>query len=199
MRMKAETIRLQTIVQVDDAQVVELARAGDVQAFGELVHRYERRVGAVLARLLPDQRDVEEALQDTFLKAWRSLDRFRGDSALFTWLYRIAVNEALQRLRRRQDEVRELDEIADPTETVELPDLELRSFLAARINALPFEYRSALALRDLEGLSNKEVADALGISLAAAKSRVHRARMQLRGELEEWERGRPSRDRTAGR
>jgi RNA polymerase sigma-70 factor (ECF subfamily) len=190
MRTKAEAIRPHTIAQVDDARLVELARADDVEAFGELVHRYERRVGAVLARLLPDERDVEEALQDTFLKAWRSLDRFRSESALFTWLYRIAVNEALQRLRKRQDELRELDELADPVDAVEPPDLELRSFLSARVNALPIEYRTALVLRDIEGLSNQEVADALGVSLAAAKSRIHRARLQLRSELEEWERRR---------
>ena len=188
MRLKAEAIRSGSIAQADDAALVARARAGDADAFGELVRRYERRVGAVLARLLSDRRDVEEALQDTFLNAWRSLDRFRSESSLFTWLYRIAVNEALQRLRRRKDEVRELDEAAGLQDTVEAPDLDLRAFLSARVNALPFEYRAALVLRDVEGFSNREVADALGISVAAAKSRIHRARMQLRAELEEWER-----------
>jgi RNA polymerase sigma-70 factor (ECF subfamily) len=188
MRVEAEAIQSPTIAHADDARLVELARAGHVDAFAELVRRYERRVGAVLARLLSDRRDVEEALQDTFLKAWRSLDRFRSDSALFTWLYRIAVNEALQRLRRRQPDVQELTEVAGSDGAVESPDLELRSFLVARVNALPLEVRAALVLRDIEGLSNQEVADALAISLAAAKSRIHRARLQLRAELEEWER-----------
>jgi RNA polymerase sigma-70 factor, ECF subfamily len=187
MWMKAETIRPSSTLRAGDAELVALARGGDVDAFGELVRRHERRLGAVLARLLSDRRDVEEALQDTFLKAWRSLDGFRGDSSLFTWLYRIAVNEGLQRLRRRQDELRELDELADPDRTVDPPDLELRSFLAERVNALPIEYRAALVLRDLEDLSNQEVADALGISVAAAKSRIHRARMQVRAELEQRE------------
>ena len=188
MRVEAEAIQSPTIAHADDARLVELARTGEVDAFGELVRRYERRVGAVLARLLSDRRDVEEALQDTFLKAWRSLDRFRSDSSLFTWLYRIAVNEALQRLRRRQPVLQELEELPTPEQTSEPPDLELRSFLVARINALPLEVRAALVLRDLEGLSNHEVADALGISLATAKSRIHRASLQLRAELEEWER-----------
>ncbi len=172
---------------MDEGRLLARARAGDVDAFGELVRRYERRVGAVLARLLPDERDLEEALQDTFVKAWRSLDRFRGDSAVFTWLYRIAVNEALQKLRRKRPETRELDDVAEAA--AEPPDLELRSFIAARLKALPFQYRAPLVLRDVEGLSNQEVADVLGISLAAAKSRIHRARMQLRAELEAWESG----------
>ncbi len=184
--MKAEVIRARA-AEVEDERLLELARSGDVDAFGELVRRYERRVGAVLARLLPDRRDVEEALQDTFVQAWRSLDRFRGRSAIFTWLYRIAVNEALQRLRRRQPELRELSDVPSEDSVAEPPDLELRSFLADRVNALPFEYRAPLVLRDLEGLSNQEVADVLEISLAAAKSRIHRARMQLRKELEAFE------------
>lgn len=187
--MRVQTIRARTNAKVDEERLLALVRAGDVDAYGELVRRYERRVSAVLARLLPDQRDVEEALQDTFLKAWRSLERFRRDAALFTWLYRIAVNEALQRLRRRQPGVQQLDELPASERAFDSPDLELRSFLSARVNALSLEYRAALVLRDIEGLSNQEVADTLGISLAAAKSRVHRARLQLRGELEEWERG----------
>src|SRR6266542_308306 len=136
MRSKTEAIRRHA--SAEDTELVARAVAGDVDAFAELIRRYERRVGAVLARLLPDQRDVEEALQDTFVKAWRSLDRFRGRSAIFTWLYRIAVNEALQRLRRRQPELRELSDVPSEDSVAEPPDLELRSFLADRVNALPF-------------------------------------------------------------
>ena len=85
-----------------DVELVERAQTGDLEAFGEFVCRYERRVAVVLARLLDDERDVEEATQDVFVQAWRSLERFLGDAAVFTWLYRIAVNEALMRRRRRR-------------------------------------------------------------------------------------------------
>lgn len=170
----------------DDMELVGRACSGDVEAFGELVRRYEHRVGAVLYRLLDDPRDVEEAVQDVFVQAWRSLDRFRGEAALFTWLYRIAVNEALMRRRRRQPALEPLEE--EPDTAHDEPDAELRAFLVTRLRALPFEYRAPLVLRDVEGLSNQEVADVLGLSLAAAKSRIHRARMQIRTELEAWER-----------
>ena len=170
----------------EDAELVGRARSGDVEAFAELVRRYERRVGAVLYRLLDDPRDIEEAVQDVFVQAWRNLDRFRAEAALFTWLYRIAVNEALMRRRRK---LPALDPFEDAPDTAqEEPDVELRAFLVARLRALPFEHRAPLVLRDVEGLSNQEVADVLGLSLAAAKSRIHRARMQIRAELEAWER-----------
>jgi RNA polymerase sigma-70 factor, ECF subfamily len=173
---------------MDEAALVERAQAGDLEAFAELVRRHERGVRAVLARLLEDERDVEEATQDTFVQAWRNLDRFRREASAFTWLYRIAVNEALQRLRRRQPPTKELEEttereIAAPNP----PPLGLGDFLAAKLRELPVEYRLPLVLRDLQGLSNREIADVLGISLAAAKSRIHRARMQIRAELESWE------------
>ncbi len=170
----------------DDAELVGRARGGDVEAFAELVRRYERRVGAVLYRLLDDPRDVEEAVQDVFVQAWRNLDRFRGESALFTWLYRIAVNEALMGRRRKRPALDPLEDAPDRAQ--DEPDVELRAFLVTQLRALPFEYRAPLVLRDVEGFSNQEVAEVLGLSLAAAKSRIHRARMQIRAELEAWER-----------
>ena len=182
------------VKQPDEAGLVAAARAGDVDAFAELVRRFEPRVRALLWRLLDDEREIEEATQDAFVQAWRNLDHYRGEAAVFTWLYRIAVNEALQRLRRRRVQVVELNEAEAGASGGRAPDeaagaTELRDFLRARIRALPPEYRAPLVLRDLEGLSNKEVATVLGLSIAAAKSRVHRARMRLRAEVEAWERG----------
>lgn len=175
----------------DDLRLVELARSGDVDAFAELVRRHERRVRGALARLLDDRRDVEEATQDVFVQAWRALGRFEGRSAVFTWLYRIAVNEALMRQRRKRLPLTELEDVADSASTSSTEAAaevgELRRFLLARIAELPFEYRAPLVLRDLEGLSNEEVADALAITIAAAKSRIHRARMQIRAGLEAWQ------------
>lgn len=176
----------------DDLRLIELARAGDIDAFAELVRRHEGRVRGVLTRLLVDRRDVEEAAQDVFVQAWRNLERFRGHAALFTWLYRIAVNEALMRQRRKRLVLTALDDAADTTTGSSTESAaeggELRRFLLVRIAELPFEHRAALVLRDLEGLSNAEVATVLDLTVAAAKSRIHRARMQLRAALEEWER-----------
>ena len=185
------------VKEADESALVAAARAGDLDAFAELVRRMEPRVRALLSRLLDDEREIEEATQDVFVQAWRNLDRFRGDSAVFTWLYRIAVNEALQRLRRRRVHIVELDEAelsasAERSPAEAAAGAELRAFLHARIRRLPFEYRVPLVLRDIEGLSNDEVAAAMGISVAAAKSRIHRARMRLRADLEDWERGRPN-------
>ena len=181
------------MADADDRALLARAEAGDVDAFAEIVRRYERRIRAVLFRLLDDPRDVEEAAQDCFVQAWRNLDRFRGDSAVFTWLYRIAVNEALGRLRRKRLPTTGLEgaEVVqpaaeEPQHAVESGELE--QFLAGRIRALEPEYRAPLVLRDVVGLSNQEVADVLELSLAAAKSRIHRARMQIRAELARWER-----------
>jgi RNA polymerase sigma-70 factor (ECF subfamily) len=167
-----------------DRELVERAGAGDLDAFGELVRTYERRVASVLYRLLDDRRDVEEATQDVFVQAWRNLHRFRGHAQLFTWLYRIAVNEALMRKRRKRPDVQELD---DRLAAAPDPEPGLRDLLVRELAALPFDHRAAVVLRDVEGLSNAEVAEALGISVAAAKSRIHRGRMQIRDALADWE------------
>lgn len=170
------------------------ARSGDVDAFDEFVRLFEPRIRALLSRFLPDDRDIDEAAQDTFVKAWRHLDRFRGDASPFTWLYRIAVNEALQRARRRRLDTQILDdERADVLDArrpvppdVAVEDREVEAFLADRLRELPLDFRAPLVLRDLEGWSNREVAEMLDLSVAATKSRIHRARMKLREELERW-------------
>jgi len=175
-------------VSDDDAALLRRARDGDLDAFSDFVRLHERRVRGVLARLLADRRDVEEATQDTFVQAWRSLERYRGDAAPFTWLYRIAVNEAMQRMRRRQLELRPIDDAAAPA-SAPAEESELReqsAFLLARLRALPPDLRVAVVLRDVEGLSNSEVASALSLSVPAAKSRIHRGRMQLRAEYADW-------------
>jgi RNA polymerase sigma-70 factor (ECF subfamily) len=185
----------------EEARLLARARAGDVEAFAEFVRVLERRVRGLLGRLLDDERDVDEAAQDTFVQAWRNLHRYRGEAAPFTWLYRIAVNEALQRTRKKRPDTRSLDAVpgleleAGPgtpsprPADLEVESRELLAFVAGRIRALPFDYRAPLVLRDVEGWTNDEVADALGVSVAAAKSRIHRARMQLRQDLELWHRG----------
>lgn len=177
------------------AELLRRARTGDLDAFGELVRLHEPRVRAIVSRLLDDQRDIEEAAQDTFVQAWRALPRFREDAALSTWLHRIAVNEALQRLRRKRLDVQRLEdepavgahEVAAAMRPEEIAeDAEATAFVAERLRALPLELRTPLVLRDLVGFSNREIAEALEVTVSAAKSRIHRARMQLRSELAAW-------------
>lgn len=176
----------------DDGELLARAQAGDLDAFAELVRLHEHRLRVVVARLLDDARDVEEAVQDSFVQAWRHLDRYRGDAAVFTWLYRIGVNEALARRRRKRLPTTDLESpaaaaVAETRREVQPEDsaeaAELRARLLEHLRELPFEYREAVVLRDVAALANDEVAAALGISLAAAKSRIHRGRMQLRDRL----------------
>ena len=177
----------------DDESLVRAAQEGELEAFAEIVRRHERRLRLVLLRVLDDGRDVEEAVQDTFVQAWRHLDRYRGDAALFTWLYRIGVNEALGRRRKKRipttdldasgvDGAHDLRRDVQPEASAETSDLRLR--VIAALNELPLDYREAVVLRDVAGLSNDEVAAALGLSVAATKSRIHRGRLQLRGLLD---------------
>jgi RNA polymerase sigma-70 factor (ECF subfamily) len=176
-----------------DAELVRLAQEGDLDAFAEIVHRHERRLRIVLVRVLDDARDVEEAVQDAFVLAWRNLDRYRGEAALFTWLYRIGVNAALAQARRKRLSTSGLEALPDegaphvardvlPEPAAEAQDARARVLEA--LAQLPFEYREAVVLRDLAGLSNEEVATALEVSLPAAKSRIHRGRLQLRELLD---------------
>jgi RNA polymerase sigma-70 factor (ECF subfamily) len=192
---QASEAGLGSVLAMPDPETALLLRAqeGDLDAYAEFVRLLERRIRSVLARLLDDERDIDEAAQDTFLQAWRHLDRFRGEAAPFTWLYRIAVNEALQRNRRRRLETQPLDEATDvearvspesiagrplPAD-VEAGQREDVALLVAELRALSFESRAPLVLRDIEGWSYEDVAAVLGISVSAAKSRVHRARLQV--------------------
>lgn len=177
-----------------DAELVRLAQEGDVEAFAEIVRRHERRLHIVLVRILDDTRDVEEAVQDAFVQAWRNLDRYRSQAALFTWLYRIGVNAALASTRRKHHRTTDLDALPGEGAAHVARDLlpepaaearDLRARVLAALAELPFEYREAVVLRDVAGLSNDEVAAALDVSLAAAKSRVHRGRLRLRDLLQD--------------
>jgi RNA polymerase sigma-70 factor (ECF subfamily) len=173
------------------------AREGDIDAFADFVRLFERRIRAVLSRLLDDERDIDEAAQDTFVQAWRNLQRFRGEAAPFTWLYRIAVNEALQRTRRKRLELapfepEDIEQRAEggagktPPADVEAADREALAFLIARVRALPDEARVPLILRDVEGWSYEDVAAVLDLSVPAVKSRIHRARLQLGHDYAAW-------------
>jgi len=173
---------------VDDAHLVTRARAGRADAFEELVVRHRDRVYRVALRMLGDAREAEDATQDVLLQAWRSLDRFRGDSAFSTWLHRITVNRCLnvQRARRPVEPLDTDRPSRDPTvETAVESRLELDDVRRAIAGLTP-EQRAPLVLRELEGCSYEELADVLDCSVSAVKSRLHRARIELLNAVRGW-------------
>ena len=176
----------------DEMALVAMAQAGDQAAFEDLVRRYSPRLRAVLFRILREPEAAQDAAQDALLRAWQNLDRFQARSSFFTWLTRIGINEAYRTIRR--DEAAGALPLDDAIgERIagwgDQPDevFESREFLAAveqGLSRLPIEYREAVVLRDVEGLSTSEAAEILGLGERALKSRLHRGRMALRRELD---------------
>ncbi len=179
----------------DDLCLIERVLGGDRQAFETLVRRHERRVFRVTLAVLGQLEDAEDAMQETFIKAYRHLNQFRRESRFTTWLTRIAVNEALQRRQTRKDHV-SLDEwpetqnrlprhfepwASDPEKLY--TKQELRELVEKAISSLPAIYREALVLCDIEDMSAKEAAEVLGVNLAAFKSRLLRSRLIMREAL----------------
>ena len=186
-----------TIVREDEGALVTAAKAGDVTSFEELVNRYERRIFRLAMNITQNREDAQDATQDAFMKAFQHLDSFQGGSRFYTWLVRIAVNEALMRLRRRRPNVVSLDEPTEteddlmprqvedwgPTPEQRYARTEMNSILTESISDLDPIFRTVFLLRDVEGLSTEETAETLGVSLPAVKSRLLRARLKLRQKL----------------
>ena len=182
----------------EEMQLVRRAKRGDDQAFEELVRRYDRNVFRIAQHITQNREDAEDVVQEAFLKAYSNLAKFQEQSKFYTWLVRIAVNEALMKLRRRKpertvsldEEVKTEDdslprEVADwsPNPEQMYNQAELRDILTRTIQGLPAGFRTVFVLRDVEGLSTEETADALELSIPAVKSRLLRARLQLRERL----------------
>jgi RNA polymerase sigma-70 factor, ECF subfamily len=182
----------------DEAQMIAKILAGESQLFHELIRPYERRVYVMALSFLHNEADAEDAAQEAFLKAFRNLSSFRGEAKFGTWLVSITLNEARSRIRSRNTiKMESLDEPADdqghispallrdwkeiPSEALERK--EVRLLLQQAITGLPLIYREVFQLRDIEQLSVNEAAAALGISIAAVKVRLHRARMMLQKKL----------------
>jgi RNA polymerase sigma-70 factor, ECF subfamily len=166
----------------DDAQLLRAHAAGDPDAFGELVRRHRDRLWAVALRTLGDREDAADALQDAFISAYRSAGRFRGDSAVTTWLHRIVVNACLDRIRRRQ--ARPTVPLADTVPTGAPPvDSDTALDVRAALARLPAEQRIALVLVDMQGYPVAEVAAMLGVPDGTVKSRCARGRARLAAQL----------------
>lgn len=182
----------------DEANLVAKAKAGDTAAFSELVTHYERRIFRMAKQITQNDEDTEDVLQETFLKAYSHLQDFQGNSKFYTWLVRIAVNEALMKLRkRRSDKSVPLDEPIDTGEDIVAREIavwgenpeekysreELGDILSEAVQSLKPPYRTVFILRDIEELSIEETAETLHLSISAVKSRLLRARLQLREKL----------------
>ena len=182
----------------DEAGLVAQARLGDSGAFNELAERYQRNIFRLAQNITQNREDAEDVLQEAFLKAYEHLPDFHGDSKFYTWIVRIAVNEALMKLRKRKwDKTVWLDEPVDTGEDAIAREIavwednpeqryskeELHDILDKAVNGLAPPYRTVFVLRDMEGLSTEETAEALELSVPAVKSRLLRARLQLRDKL----------------
>jgi len=198
-------VTTQSGTRVDqDQALVEGLRHGEPQAMEQLVETYANRVYRLTIRITGSREDAEEATQDALWTAGRKIDTFKGESAFGSWLYRIAANAAYMKLRRRKAKAREIaieevlpalddgglhfEPMDDWSPRVDDQALtgELREILDTAIAELPPDYRTALVLHDVEGMSNPDVAETLGISLPAVKSRVHRSRLYLRKRLSDY-------------
>ena len=181
-----------------DQKLVEKAQKGDKKAFGMLVEKYQRRLNRLLSRMVRDQSEIEDIVQDSFIKAYRAINNFRGDSAFYTWLYRIGINTAknhLVKLGKRPKAMNEV-EIEEIENFEDAPDLRnhetpestmMSSQIVASVNqtiaALPNELKEAISLREMDGLSYEEIADLMNCPIGTVRSRIFRAREVIAEKL----------------
>jgi RNA polymerase sigma-70 factor (ECF subfamily) len=194
--------------QPGDRELVALAQKGDGAAFATLVERHQRQLYRLAMRMTGSEADAQEVLQEAFLNAYQKLPLFRGEAQFSSWLYRIAANSALMRLRRKRRAPDALGEqplelagprfsaegFIEPTSTSDwsqradekLMSSELGAAIDKAVQNLPEDYRTVFLLKDVDGLSNEDIAHALELSVPAVKSRLHRARLALRERLGEF-------------
>jgi RNA polymerase sigma-70 factor (ECF subfamily) len=186
------------IAGTSDEQIVERALAGDGEAFGEIVRRWERRIFALAYGILGREEDARDATQETFIAAFRNLKGFRGEAKVSSWLHRIAVNQCITRQRRARVrgetslEAQEGDGGAQFASTAEenpakhVESHERNEAVRRAVNALPPELRSVVVMKEFEDLTFQEIADTLGVPLSTVKSRLYTALKQLRMRLETY-------------
>jgi RNA polymerase sigma-70 factor, ECF subfamily len=192
------------VAREDEPVLVAAAKSGDAAAFEELVNRYERKIFRLTMNITRNREDAEDAMQDAFMKAYAHLNSFHEDSRFYTWLVRIAANEALMRLRKRRPNQVSLDqpiegeddlmprEVEDwgPSPEQRYAQSEMRKILDQVIDQLDPDFRTVFVLRDIEEVSTEETAAAMDISVPAVKSRLLRARLKLRQKLDRYMRER---------
>lgn len=181
-------------MSVEDRQLIAECLKGRTESFSELVRRYQDRLYNAVFRILGSAEDAQDVVQEAFLNAYLALDGFKGDSRFYTWLYRIAMNQAISWKRRRRvilpletrqsEDAQPLDqsEFSRPLEAAERAEEEKN--LQAALNQLSTEHRMVLVLKDIESMKYEEIAEALRVPIGTVRSRIHRARVELREILE---------------
>ena len=192
---------------MDDERLVEGARRGEAEAFGELVRRYQHRIVNYISAMVNDRADAEDVAQEVFVRCYRALGQFRGESSFKTWLYQIATNAAWTELGRRRSSLE--DAAGDPAATPHAfgdassgenleASLIQRDAIDRALATLPAELREAVVLRDVEGLDYREIAEALDIPIGTVMSRIFRARQKLKELLREARDGQERRRVSSG-
>lgn len=199
--MPTEASDTATPTPEDELDLVARAQAGDTDAFNELVTRYRTRAYAMIYHMVRNEQDAWDLAQDGFVKAWKSIGRFRGQSSFFTWLYRILMNVTIDWTRRKQiasgaefDDSHGLRDIAPGAVTapkdelqpaVKLSDKEIRARIDSAIERLSPEHRQVIVLREIDGLEYQEIADVMGCSIGTVMSRLFYARKKLQSMLKD--------------
>jgi len=181
--------------KITDLMLIKDFTKGSLEAFEELISRYETKVFNLAMRFTRNQEDAEEVVQDVFTTLYKKIQGFQGKSAFSSWLYRIVVNAAFMKLRKRrqynavyiedlvQEQKIDHDSLFICRSDAITINREVREMLVNAINRLPEQYRNVFVLRDIDGLSNEEVSELLSLSIPAVKSRLHRSRLMLRRKL----------------
>jgi RNA polymerase sigma-70 factor (ECF subfamily) len=187
--------------KISDVGLVNKFKDGNIAAFEEIISRYEAKVMNLALRFTRNQEDAEEVMQDVFTTVYRKIEGFRGQSAFSSWLYRIVVNAAFMKLRKKkQSQTISMEDLAPAVKQycIERDNLatahshgiavtrELQEVLQRAIDKLPDQYRAVFVLRDVDGLSNQETGEILDLSIPAVKSRLHRSRLMLRKKLQRY-------------
>jgi RNA polymerase sigma-70 factor (ECF subfamily) len=187
--------------KISDVGLVDQFKEGNITAFEEIIERYEAKVMNLALRFTRNQEDAEEVMQDVFTTVYRKIDGFRGQSAFSSWLYRIVVNAAFMKLRKKkQNHTVSMEDLApavkqycmerDSIATTHSHNIavtrELQEVLQRAIDKLPDQYRAVFVLRDVDGLSNQDTGQILDLSVPAVKSRLHRSRIMLRKRLQRY-------------
>jgi len=183
-------------VTTPDTELIDRFLKGDTNAFGELVVRHQDRLFNTLVSMLRSHEEARDVAQEAFLHAFEKLSAFRGDSAFYSWLFRIAMNAAISRKRRASRILTSLDTLRETfgTETVDvnptaepshqLDTAERRQLVRDAMNSLPDEFRTVLVLKEIEGLRYEDIAELVGCPIGTVRSRIHRARTELRARLQ---------------
>ncbi|HEV2490758.1 MAG TPA: sigma-70 family RNA polymerase sigma factor [Candidatus Acidoferrales bacterium] len=197
---KAKLASAAPVAGDNESAFVAAAKAGDISAFEDLVNRYERKIFRLAQHITQNKEDAQDVAQEAFLKAFEHLGEFQGNSRFYTWLVRIAVNQALMKLRKRHNKDISLDEQIEgedssmpreledwgPSPEQRFAQEELAGILTTVIGELDPSFRVVFQLRDIDELSTEETAEALGLSVPAVKSRLLRARLKLREKLNRY-------------